>query len=173
VSTVPGDPASTSACASVVRTVAGRLDAHADPLAQAVRDVGDGWSGRVSATSRRRGEALAAATRTTGAALERVSVVLQDHGTDLADLHARARRVQERAARVGLEVRDGRVVPPYGIAGEADAADQRLRAETAAGLQEELDAVTARHARRRDWVLGVLRSSTDDLAAVSHALRRG
>ncbi len=173
MSTVPGDPASTSACAHTVRAVASRLAEHAEPLDRAVRDLADGWPGRVSATTRRRGETLAAATDTTSSALERVSVVLQDHATDLADLHARARRVEERAAGAGLEVRDGRVVPRYGISGEADAADQRRREATASALQEELDAVAARHARRRDWLLGVLRESTDELATVSHALRRG
>ncbi len=173
MSIVPADPASTSACASTVRTVAARLDRPADPLAGAVRDAAHGWSGRVSAATRRRGEALAAATHTTASALERVSVVLQDHATDLADLHARARRLEARAADAGLEVRDGRVVPGYGISGEADAVAQHRRAATAATLQEELDAVTARHARRRDWLVGVLRASTHDLAAISHALRRG
>ncbi len=173
MSAVAGDPASTSACASTVRAVAAALAAHADPVADSVHELADGWPGRVSAATRRRGESLAAAAGTTAAALDAVAVVLQDHATDLADLHARARRVGERAAAGGLEVRDRRVVPRYGIAGEADAAGDRRRADTAAALQEELDAVTARHARRRDWVLGVLRSSTAELAGVSRALRRG
>lgn len=170
---VPGDPASTSACASTLRSVAAALGDHAEPLAESVRALAHGWPGRVSVTTRRRGESLAAATGTTAGVLDRVAVVLQDHATDLADLHARARRVGERAAAAGLEVRDGRVVPAYGIAGEADAADDRRRADVAAALQDELDAVSARHDRRRDWVLGVLRASADELAAVSRALRRG
>ncbi len=173
MSAVPGDPASTSACASTVRAVAAGLGAHAEPLEAMVRELAEGWPGRVSATTRRRGQSLAAAAGTTAGALDAVAVVLQDHATDLAGLHARARRVGDRAAAAGLEVRDGRVVPRYGVAGEADADDDRRRAGVAAELQAELDAVAARHARRRDWVLGVLRSSTDELASVSRALRRG
>jgi len=173
VSVVPGDAASLSACAGTVGSVAAAVGGLSDPLAGAVRELSGGWSGRTSATTRRRAEALAAAAGTTATALERVGVVLQDHATDLAELHARARRVEERAGAAGLEVRHGRVVPRYGIAGEADAAGDRHRDDAAVALQEELDAITARHARRRDWLLGVLRASTDELAAVSHALRRG
>ena len=173
MSAVPGDPASVSACASTVRSVAAHVEACGEPLASAVRDVSDGWTGRVSATTRRRRGSLAAATATTAAALDHVAVVLQDHATDLADLHARARRLDERVAAAGLDVRDGRVLPRLGVAGEADAAADRHRADLAASLQEELDVITARHARRRDWLVGVLRASTGELAAVSHALRRG
>jgi uncharacterized protein YukE len=173
VSAAPGDPASVSACASVVRSVATALEASGEPLAGSLRELADGWTGRVSATTRRRGEALAAAAGTTAVALDRVAVVLQDHATDLAELRARARRLEDRAAAAGLELRDGRVVPRYGVAGEADAAGDHRRAEVAAAVQEELDAVAARHARRRDWLVGVMRASTEELAAASRALRRG
>ena len=47
--------------------------------------------------------------------------VLQDHSTDLADLVARSRAVEERAAAGGLAVRDGRVEVAWGVTGTADA----------------------------------------------------
>jgi type II secretory pathway component HofQ len=173
VSVVPGDPASLSACAATVRRVADGLAEHGDSLGAAVAELADGWGGREASRTRRRGDVVAAAAGTTAGALDQVSVVLQDHATDLADLLARARSLEGRAAAAGLELRDGRVVPTLGVAGEADAGEVREREAVAAAVQEEVDAVAARHARRRDWVLGVLRESTDELAAVSHALRRG
>jgi hypothetical protein len=173
VSVVPGDPASVSACASTVQVLAERLGSRSRGVEEAVRGVAEGWPGRVSVGTRRRGGALAEAGSTTAAELERVAVVLQDHATDLAALIARARRLEETAATAGLQVRDRRVVPAYGIVGEADPAADTERTHVASALQVELDALLARHARRRDWVLGVLRTSTGELAAVSHALRRG
>jgi hypothetical protein len=173
VSTVPGDPGSVSACAGTVRAVADRLARIGPPLGSAVAELADGWPGRASATTRRRGGSLAAAAGTTSAALERVAGVHLDHAPALADLGARARRAEDRAAAAGLAVRDGRVVPAYGVTGEADADGDRARAETAAALQRELDGLRALHARRRDWVLGVLLASSEELSGVSHALRRG
>ncbi len=173
MSTVPGDPASVSACASTATTVARGLAAQEGPLTAAFADLAQGWPGRVSATTRRRGASLAAAAGTTAAELDRVATALQDHATDLADLLARARRVEGRAAAAGLEVRDGRVVPGYRGLAEADAHAAGERERTAAALQAELDTVLALHARRRDRLLGVLRTSGNELAAVSRALRRG
>ena len=98
--------------------------------------------------------------------------MLQDHATDLADLVARARVLEERARAAGLEVRDGRVEIGWGVTGAADAEADRSRAATQAALQAELDLVLAQHQRRRDWVLGVLRDSTSALADVSHRAAR-
>ena len=94
--------------------------------------------------------------------------VLQDHATDLADLVARSRAVEERAAaggaggprrpgrgRLGRHRHRGRATPT----GSAD--------DLRAALQAELDLVLAQHRRRRDWVLGVLRDSTAGLARTS------
>ena len=99
--------------------------------------------------------------------------MLQDHATDLADLVARARALEERARAAGLEVRDGRVEIAWGVTGTADAGADRTRAAARAALQSELDLVLAQHRRRRDWVLGVLRDSTTALSDVSHGLRGG
>ena len=93
--------------------------------------------------------------------------------TDLADLVARARVLEERARAAGLEVRDGRVEIGWGVTGAADAEADRSRAATRAALQAELDLVLAQHQRRRDWVLGVLRDSTSALADVAHRRRGG
>ncbi|MBM6400903.1 hypothetical protein [Phycicoccus sonneratiae] len=173
MTTVPGDPASLSACAATTAAVGRRLDALAQALGPEVAALGEGWPGRASVATRRRGGGLADAGAATADELVRVAGVLQDQASDLADLLARARAVEERAEAAGLVVRDERVVPAYGVRGEADAAAQRALTERATGLQAELDLVLAQHRRRRDFVLGVLRESTDRLAALSHGLRHG
>ena len=173
MSVVPGDPASLSACAGTARSVAERLGGRATGVRTASEGLGEGWSGRTSAAVRRRGADLAAAADATAAQLDRVGRVLQDHATDLADLVARGRGVEERARAAGLEVRDGRVEIGWGVTGTADAVADRAREATREALQAELDLVLAQHQRRRDWVLGVLRDSTTALSDLSHRLRGG
>ncbi len=173
MSTVPGDPASLSACAATAGTVGRRLAVEAEALAPEVEALGEGWAGRTSVSTRRRGTALAAATSAAADELGRVSRVLQDQATDLADLLARARAVEERAAGAGLEVRDDRVAPAYGVRGEADVAAQQAQEAASTSLQSALDLVLAQHRRRRDFVLAELRASSERLAEVSHGLRRG
>ncbi len=173
MSVVPGDPASLSACAGTARSVAERLGEHATGVRTASDLLGVGWTGRTSASTRRRAADLATATDTTAAHLDRVGRVLQDHATDLADLVARGRAIEERAGAAGLEVRDARVELGWGVTGPADADADRARAATQQALQAELDLVLAQHVRRRDWVLGVLRDSTTGLSDLSHRLRGG
>ncbi|GAA4408460.1 hypothetical protein GCM10023168_25880 [Fodinibacter luteus] len=173
MSVVPGDPASLSACGAATRGVGERLGRHASGVRTASRLLGEGWAGRTSAGVRRRTGDLAEATDATAAELDRVGRVLQDHASDLADLVARGRALEERARAAGLEVREGRVEVAWGVTGTADAASDRQREEARAGLQAELDLVLAQHRRRRDWVLGVLRESTTTLAEVSRNLRGG
>lgn len=170
---VPGDPASLSACAVTVRGVADGLAREADALTVALAALADGWGGRASVAPRRAGDALTAAAATTASELEHVARVLQDHATDLADLLARARAIDERARAAGLEVRGGTVGAVWGVAGEADAAAVATRDALATALQADLDLVLAQHRRRRDWVLEVLRASTASLDTVSLTLRRG
>jgi len=173
MSVVPGDPASLSACARTARAVAARLTERGAGVSAASATLAEGWLGRGSATTRRRLDDLGAATTTTADELDRVGAVLQDHATDLADLVARARGIEERARAAGLEVRDGRVAIGWGVTGPADALADRSRDEVRTGLQAELDLVLAQHRRRRDWVLSVLRDSTASLFHVSHRLRSG
>lgn len=170
---VPGDPASLSACGRTVREVARRLEDDATGLRAAYRQLGEGWAGRTSAAARRSGTDLADRLSQTGSELDRVGRVLQDHATDLADLVARARAIEERARAAGLEVRDGRVEQAWGVTGAADAGADREREHARAALQVDLDLVLAQHRRRRDWVLEVLRGSTSTLGEVSHRLRQG
>ncbi|PKW27146.1 hypothetical protein [Phycicoccus duodecadis] len=170
---VPGDPASLSACAVTVAAVARRLREGAAAAGPALADLGEGWGGRSSVALRRRGDSLVGAIATTADRLDDLGRVLQDHATDLAGLLARARALEERAMAAGLEVRDGRVLPPWGVLAEADAGTDRSRREAAAALQAELDLVLSQHRRRRDFVLRTLRASGETLAEVSHALRRG
>ena len=173
MSIVPGDPASLSACAGTARSVAERLGGCATGVRTASTRLGEGWPGRTSAVARHRGADLAAAAEGAGAQLDRVGRVLQDHATDLADLVARGRALEERARAAGLEVRDGRVEIGWGVTGTADVGADRARETTRTAVQAELDLVLAQHRRRRDWVLGVLRDSTADLSDVSHRLRGG
>jgi len=173
VSTVPGDPASLSACAGTARAVAARLAKRADGVHTASAELAEGWPGLRSVATRRRAATLAEASSATAKELERVGGVLQDHSTDLADLVARSRAVEERATRAGLAVRDGRVEVAWGVTGTADVSTERERDELRAALQADLDLVLAQHRRRRDWVLGVLRDSTAGLAQASRNLRDG
>ncbi|MGG5260808.1 hypothetical protein [Phycicoccus avicenniae] len=170
---VPGDPGSLSACAVTTGAAGRRLAAEAGALGPEVAALGEGWPGRVSASMRRRGAALADAGALVSHELEQVAALLQDQATDLADLGARARVLEERAAAAGLEIRDGHVASAYGVRGEADAVTERRQGAAVTGLQAELDLVLAQHRRRRDFVLGALRESSDRLAALSHDLRRG
>lgn len=170
---VPGDPASLSACGRTVREVARLLGDDATGVRTAYRELGEGWTGRTSAVARRAGADLADRVSQTGSELDRVGRVLQDHATDLADLVARARVIEERARAAGLDVRDGRVEQAWGVSGAADAGADREREHVRAALQADLDLVLAQHRRRRDWVLEVLRDSTTALAEVSHNLRGG
>lgn len=173
MSAVPGDAASLSACAATARASGAHLGRRATGVRAASRVLAEGWTGRASTGVRHRAAALAEATDATAGELDRVGRVLQDHASDLADLVARGRRLQERARAAGLEVRDGRVQLAWGVTGTADAASDLQRAREQATLQGELDLVLAQHRRRRDWVLGVLRESTTTLSEVSHDLRSG
>ncbi len=173
MSVVPGDPASLSACAGTVRSVSQRLADRATGVRTASDALRERWAGRTSAATRRRAADLAAATEAAAGQLDRVGRVLQDHATDLADLVARGRAIEERARAAGLEVREGRVEIGWGVTGPADADTDRERAATRLALQAELDLVLAQHVRRRDWVLGVLRDSTTGLSDLSHRLRGG
>ncbi|HET6967875.1 MAG TPA: hypothetical protein VFI44_06340 [Ornithinibacter sp.] len=173
MTTVPGDPASLSACGRTVREAARGLEDDATGVRTAYRELGEGWAGRTSAMARRAGADLAEQVSLTGFELDRVGRVLQDHATDLADLVARARAIEERAGAAGLEVRDGRVEQAWGVTGAADAGADREREHARAALQADLDLVLAQHRRRRDWVLEVLRDSTTALVEVSRNLRGG
>ena len=173
MSLVPGDPASVSACALTARAVAERLGRQATGVRTAYEAVGVGWTGRRSVAARRAGGALAQACDETAGELDRVGGLLQDHATDLADLVARARAVEERAAAAGLEVRDGRVERAWGVTGSADAVADRSLEETRSMLQREVELLLAQHRRRRDFVLGFVRESTTTLSGVSHRLRDG
>jgi hypothetical protein len=171
MSVVPGDPASVSAAALVSRAVAERLGVQATGVRAAYGELGEGWTGRISVRARRGGDRLVEAADRTAAELDRVGQVLQDQATDLADLVARGRAVEERARASDLEVRDGRVELAWGVTGAANERRDRAREESRVALQAELDLVLAQHTRRRDWVLGVLRESTTTLADVSQRLR--
>ncbi|MGL4744927.1 MAG: hypothetical protein ACRCXL_11140 [Dermatophilaceae bacterium] len=170
---VPGDPGSLSSCAATTRAVAARMTARAEDIDGAWSGIREGWPGPSSATIRRRGAALATATSSAAAEIDRIGLVFQEYATDLAELVARGRALAARASSAGLEIRDGRVVPPWGVVGEADATTARERAVLADALQAELEYVLIQHGRRRDRLLTALNGSTATLAHLSHGLRHG
>ena len=124
MSVVPGDPASLSACAATARTSGADLSRRATAVRAASRMLAEGWTGRASAGVRHRAADLTVATDATAGELDRVGRVLQDHASELADLIARGRQLEERARAAGLEVRDGRVERAWGVTGTADAASR-------------------------------------------------
>ena len=137
--------------------------ARATGVRAASEQLGEGWTGRTSAATRRRAAGLALATDTCAAQLDSLGRVLQDHATDLADLVARPGpsrsgpvRPASRCATGGSRWDGASRAPPTRT--------PTSRAETREALQAELDLVLAQHRRRRDWVLGVLRDSTSALS---------
>lgn len=173
MSTVPGDPASLTACAGTVRRVGADLAASAHGIRAAGETLGHQWQGRTSVRVRARTATLTTATHSTAEQMSRVGGVLQDHSTELADLVARARMIGERAGMAGLAVCDGRITLAFGVTGTADPDRTHEQEKARARLQSDLDLVLAQHRRRRDWVLGVLRESTTALREISHGLREG
>ncbi|MGL5864587.1 MAG: hypothetical protein ACRCYX_01775 [Dermatophilaceae bacterium] len=170
---VPGDPGSMSSAAATVRAVAERMTAQAAALSDARAGLDDDWPGSLAAATQRRAAALGAAASTTAAELDRIGRALQEHSTDLADLVARGRALEARASSAGLAVRDGRVVPAWGVVGEADAGTARERDILTGALQAELDHVLVQFRRRRDRLTSVIDTSGSALAQVSQRLRQG
>lgn len=170
---VPGDPASLSSCGSTVLRAGAQVRGRGDLLAAAYRGLAPGWPGPTSVAMRRRGAALGGATGVLVDELRGVGTALQDHATDLAGLVAGVREVEDRAARLGLEIRDGRVELGWGLVGTASAGAAASRQAHRDRVQADLDALRTRHARTREHLLRALRASSARLADTSVAVRAG
>ncbi len=170
-SLVPGDPASLSAAGGALLRAASLVGPDIEAVAAAYRDLGRDWSGRGAVAQRRRGDDLVAAGSGLCLALESVGAALQGHASDVAELAATARSVAERAAGLGLELRDGRVELAYGVVGEAEASHAAQRQTRREELQAELDVVLTQLRRRRHRLLALLSASTPVLAQAAARLR--
>jgi hypothetical protein len=184
--TVTGDPASASRLGSSLRLLATGLRTRHRALVAALEDgadrdgvgapghgVGRGRRGGAARIAvRRRGQDLAEALTTADEELVSAGTALQSHATELAEAVSAARDVVERASLAGLEVRDGQLVPRWGVAGVADPAARGELDARRAALQSELDTVENLQRRRRSRLVTTLRTAGTELAQAAEGLRR-
>lgn len=169
----PGDPGSLSACGGLARRAAAGLGRDADLLRDAYAALGHGWTGLAARSTRASGGLVARTVADTAAELDRVGSLVQDHATTVATLATQVRDIEERAAAGGLEIRDGRLVPSWGISGEASQSRVTLRSQRRAELQARLDSTLAAQTRARATLRSALETSGGVLARLSAALRAG
>lgn len=162
MSTVPGDPASTSALGGALRQQALRLAATEERLGASARRLAkqDG----ADPTSRERGLLMEVAEQ-----LDRVGALLQSLATDVVEDSARVRELAAEAARSDLRIDGHHVVEAPGPS-RADPASRLVARER---LQQLLNRVTAQDARTRARLLRELEASSRALAHTSERARLG
>lgn len=160
MSTVPGDPVSTSALGGALRSHALRLAAAAEQLAGAARRSGR-HGGPDSAVRER--ELM------TGAAeqLDRIGSLLQSWATDVVEETARVRGIAAESARTDLRVEGHHVLEAPG----PSRADPLQRLEARERLQHLLNRVTAQDSRTRARLQRELEASATVLAKMSRQAR--
>lgn len=168
---VPGDPGSLSAGASTVGRLGTWLSADAEALRAAYQRVGTDWGGPRSLAVRKAGQGLADELSVAGREADTVARALQDHATDLAHLQGQLRAVTERAASVGLELREGAFVPAYGLTGEADPRAETAREQARIEVAAELERLVTLARRRRTELMRTLSQSQARLGQASERLR--
>jgi hypothetical protein len=168
-----GDPASCSQVGGSLRRLAEGLRADADRAAGAFGDLRGHWSGSVAVRARRRADALCTTAREAADELDRVGAALQAHAADVADSAHAVRQVAERAAKAGLHVVDGEVLPAWGVTGLADPSRDGGRDEARMALQRDLDVLLAQLGRRQSRLARAADAATQSLAAYAHQLRLG
>lgn len=172
-SPVPGDPGSLSAAAAAARRAAREVERTHEGARTAYGSLKGTWGTSTSVRLRKEGarslEVLAEGARHADA----VGSALGTYAGELSELQARARRLVESVAAAGLTLDGGRVVLSWGVTGEADAGAAAVRDSDRAALQEELDAITAQHRRRRDRLVAELTESTHRLEGLARDLRLG
>lgn len=167
-----GDPASMSALGATLRRTAVHLTADAEDLAGALSDASAGWRGPRSVQLRRRASTAAEQTATTASALDEVGRSLQATATDLSTAIARLRELEDAAAAMGLQVREGAVTKGWGITGLADPAAVRDEDERRHRLQKQVHQTVTTLGRHRARLATDLTRAQDVLAGVSDELRR-
>jgi hypothetical protein len=169
---IAGDPGSCSQLGGALRLLAARLRTDGIPLHRALepRDVPRG--GAAVTRARRRSGLVDTAVSTAAAELDRIGSALQAHAGDLAEAMADQRALLERAARAGLEEREGQLVPRWGVTGLADGRATTEQEATRATLQSELDHVASMLRQRRSRLAKAVAASSAALADRAGGLRR-
>lgn len=167
-----GDPASMSALGASLRRTAVHLTADGEALAGAVAEAAPGWRGPRSVQLRRRSSAAAEQTTAVASTLDEVGRSLQSAAADLSAAIARLRELEDAAAAMGLEVREGAVTKGWGITGVADAAALRDEDDRRHRLQERVHQTVTALGRHRARLTKDLARAQDLLAHASDELRR-
>lgn len=162
MSTVPGDPSSTSALGGALRGHALRLASGAERLTEAsVRAVRRGGA---DPTPRERELLLVTAEE-----LDRVGALLQSWATDVVEATSRLRAIATEAGRHDLHVSGHHVLEAPG----PSRVDPALRLALRERLQQLLNRVTAQDARGRTRLQRELAASSAVLARTSERARLG
>lgn len=162
MSTVPGDPASTSALGGTLRRQALRLAATEERLRGSTRR--QVRHGAPDPTARERELFLEAAEQ-----LDRIGALLQSLATDVVEGAARVRELSAEAARCDLLIDGHHVLEASG----PSRVDPAVRVATRDRLQQLLNRVTAQDARARTRLLRELEGSSAALASTSERARLG
>lgn len=162
MTTVPGDPASTSVLGGALRRHALRLGSADEQLAQASRRATR--QGQPDPVARER-DLLAAVAEE----LDRIGALLQSWATDAVEDAARAREIAADAARSDLVVDGHHVVERPG----PSRVDPASRLAAREHLQHLLNRVTAQDARTRVRLLREVEASVASLARTSERARLG
>lgn len=166
-----GDPAACSRAGGTLLRTAERLRADVE-LVRAVRaDVEEHWSSRAGTSARRRIEDLAVGMSRTARSFDDIGRALQEHSGDLSESLQEMRLLRERAETEGLGIEAGRVVPAWGVTGEASPALVAEREAARARTQQTLDALLNRLDRRRAHLAAIADEARTALAATSADLR--
>lgn len=166
-----GDPASMSALGASLRRTAVRLGADGQALTTALADASPGWSGPRSVQVRRRAATVAEQTTAVADALDEVGRSLQSTATHLSAAIARLRELEDAAAAMGLEVREGAVTKGWGITGIADAVALRDEDERRARLQERIHQTVTVLGRHRARLASDLTRARDLMTRAGNDLR--
>lgn len=130
-----GDPASVSALAATLRSAAVTLAAEAERVGQARAEL-EHAPVRVPVDRRRRAEGVQQTLQATSRVLTESASALQRAAADLAEQVAALQRLEDEAARHGLQVRDGTVSPAWGITGTVD---ERTDPQSQEQVREQLE----------------------------------
>ena len=159
-----GDPSSLSALGASLRRTAVLLTAQGQELTTRLEEADPGWRGPRALALRRRTSTAADQTLAIAAALDETGRSLQTAASDLADAIGHLRQLEDVAAALGLEVREGAVTKGWGSTGVADpgAVDEEDRQRQR--LQERVHQTVTTLGRRRARL-------ADDLGRASTLLR--
>lgn len=167
-----GDPASMSALGASLRRLSVTLAADGERLSAGLADVSHGWRGPRALELRRRTSTAAGQAHTIATALDDAGRALQVAATDLAAAIAHLRELEDAAAALGLEVREGAVTRGWGIRGVADADALHDEDRQRRRLQERVHQAVTTLGRRRARLTDELTRTAGLLTRSAAQLRR-